>query len=250
MVRLLFLDFVGNWNMQQIKMMRAPASMVHRTGRKNFIEDRGVLVPASRGSGYNAYMFADTPVGARDLVLVGTLAQIVDFFKRESMYGIENTISTQPIIYAGLTLHRPRSRFRTLFATNDQAMAWFNVANTLFRCVALKDWSTGKFMPQDSHDLAHKMGQIGDCTQLVGDVGDPGDLIATGYDMVKRIIDPGIAESKAKGGPELCLTFSPSPGDGMWRAGQRRVHFSQFLGRFAPNHMPDYSGDFGRLFAH
>ena len=230
--------------MQPIRMMRAPSSMVHRTGPMNFIEDRGAFTTAIRSGAYNRYLFADTQTGARDLVLVGTGAQIVDFFEREAMYGIENTIPELPSIFMGVTAHVARNRYRTLFAGNDAAMAGVSVANTLIRCVALKDWSTSKFVPQDSHALACG---IGGCTASVGDVGDIGDLIATVYDMYKFIRNPGIAESNGKAGALFRVTFSPFPGEGMRRIGQRRVFFSRFSGQGMPNATAD-GNDFKRLF--
>ena len=119
--------------MQQIKLMRKHGAQVHEYkhsflgGRinmgSNFVEDRGGCSPAYRMSANNYYCFANTPVGARPLVLIGTLSQIDSFFRREANYGIINQIAELPKIYVRAARYRAGARFKELAAGHAMTRA-------------------------------------------------------------------------------------------------------------------------------
>jgi len=102
------------------KMWRAPVSKVVQAGKFGVIQDGGVMNPAYRSSKPPGYYFFndDHPIAAKPMVLVGTMGEVLEFFKTKKS-GIENRIKELPEIYMNVEIYKPKPRFVGLFPFLD-----------------------------------------------------------------------------------------------------------------------------------
>ncbi|WP_143277438.1 hypothetical protein [Bordetella genomosp. 9] len=119
-----------------IRLMRKGSAQVHMFKGASFVEDRGQYSPALRSARTNCYHFEDSSVGARPLVLIGTLAEISDFLANESRYGIVNNIQGLPHIYVKVARCRATERFSDLSAARALAAGASDSVKTLAGIVA------------------------------------------------------------------------------------------------------------------
>lgn len=220
--------------MRQIKMMRRYAGQVHAfkhalmNGRlgmgSNFVEDRGACAPASRSSGSSYYHFEDTAMGARPLVLIGTLPEIDDFFRRESRYGIVNSIPDLPAIHVKAARYRPGERFKELAAGHGMAKALIDTFKTGVGIMAdgVVDRAVAGVMPR------HNLGQVagGDVT-LASIVKGVADLTMATDNTVQAWKGTYTAAAAAQEGPEFYIEFTYMKSSGARCVGTRRLDFSE-----------------------
>ncbi|AOB32722.1 hypothetical protein AKI39_21215 [Bordetella sp. H567] len=218
--------------MQQIKLMRKYGAQVHAykhtflNGRlnmgSNLVEDRGACVQASRGSAANCYSFSNTPMGVRPLVLIGTLAQIDDFFRREANYGIVNEIMELPMIYVRAARYRAGERFKELAAGHATTRALIDTFKTGVGIMAdpVVDRAVAGVVPD------HTLGQASDgaitLANVVKGVVDA-TMASDGAIQAARSLSGG---SRNPGGPEFYVEFSYMQGSGTKRVGTHRLSFS------------------------
>lgn len=188
----------------------------------NLVEDRGGCAPAARGSVTNFYHFSNTPMGARPLVLIGTLSQIDQFFRGESRYGIVNEILELPTIYVRAARYRPGERFRELAAGHAAARALIDTFKTGVGIMAdpVVDRAVTGVVPRRT------LGPAGDgATTLANIVKGVADATMAGDGTIQAwkglsgaSVDPA--------GTEFYIEFTYLKGSGMTRVGTRRLSFS------------------------
>lgn len=218
--------------MQQIKLMRKYGAQVHGykhtflNGKinmgSNFVEDRGGCAPAVRGSANNYYYFANTPMGARPLVLIGTLSQIDSFFRRESNYGIVNQIAELPKIYIRAARYRPGARFKELAAGHAMTRALIDTFKTSVGIMAdsVVDRAVGGVVP--GHELRQESDGVITLASIVKGAVD----LTMGSDGTNQAWKSLSGASANQDGPEFYVEFTYLEGSGMTRVGSNRLEFS------------------------
>ncbi|MGG1944578.1 hypothetical protein AB1286_07190 [Trinickia sp. NRRL B-1857] len=179
--------------MTTVSMWRWPVSEVKLGKGGSLLEDRGSLRKAIKNS-RGWFQLSEHGEGRKPLVIIGSRAQVLAFFRRHAASGIENTVPELPRIYMGISRYVPKTQYRKLTPHHDAALRLANMAT----------WTgVGPYMQ---------------------DVSNVASLGGTLYEYVRKLLRPGIAESAAKA-DAICVTFSYMPGAGMREVGCHKLAF-------------------------
>jgi hypothetical protein len=182
--------------MTTASMWRWPVSEVKLGKGGSLLEDRGSLRKAIKNS-RGWFQLSEQGEGRKPLVVIGSPAQVLAFFRRHAASGIENTVPELPQIYMGVSRYVETARYRKLTPYHDTAQALANMAT----------WTgAGPYMQ---------------------DAGNVASVVGTVYDYVRKVLRPGIVEAP-RDAHALCVTFSYLPGPGMRAVGRHKVAFGAY----------------------
>lgn len=200
-----------------IRLMRKGSARVHMFKGASFVEDRGHYSPALRSSRTNCYHFADNAVGARPLVLIGTLVEISEFLTNESRYGIVNDIQGLPHIYVKAARYQASERFRDLSAARALAAGASDTVKTMAGIV-------GDPVVANATGIAARMG--GGSTLV--DAFKAGLDTTMAYDGARGAFKSifGMGEAPPETDTRFYVEFTPIKGDGTEWVGCHRVYFA------------------------
>lgn len=182
--------------MTTVSMWRWPVSEVKLGKGGAMVEDRGFLKKAFKNS-HGWFTLSEHGEGRKPLIVIGSRAQVLTFFRYHANSGIENTIPELPHIYMGVSRYAPLPQQRRVTPFNDVALATANMAI----------WTVG----------GEKMQAAGNAASACG----------TLYDYVRKAFRPGIEESRDKT-DAFYVKFGYLREPGMQMIGRRKVAFGAY----------------------
>jgi hypothetical protein len=113
------------------------------------------------------YLFDETVIAARSLVIVGTAMQVLEFLLTHQQRGIENRIKELPDIYMGIAPYKPKKQFSGVFPIGDTLVSVIKFFTGL---VNVPSWAALPISAIDLKSVLSSIQALSDSEKIKGEV--------------------------------------------------------------------------------